>query len=95
MHKLFKSNSFDSQVLTDALKSGKCISAAKLAANSLMSLGPDAAKPALEPLIQAFQCCHLRPVRSDLLRALAALCSTADIIQEFELVTLNYSNQLT
>ncbi|XP_057366558.1 uncharacterized protein LOC130687404 [Daphnia carinata] len=72
------------EVLTAALKSGKCVSAAKLAANSLMSLGADAARPALRPLIEAFQVVHLRPVRADLLRALAALCSSADIIQEFE-----------
>ncbi|XP_032786951.2 uncharacterized protein LOC116924533 isoform X2 [Daphnia magna] len=72
------------EVLTAALKSGKCVSAAKLAANSLMSLGSDAARPALRPLIEAFQVVHLRPVRADLLRALAALCSSADIIQEFE-----------
>lgn len=77
------------QVLTAALKSGKCVSAAKLAANSLMSLGSDAARPALRPLIEAFQVVHLRPVRADLLRALAALCSSADIIQEFETVRLN------
>jgi hypothetical protein len=76
-------------VLTAALKSGKCVSAAKLAANSLMSLGSDAARPALRPLIEAFQVVHLRPVRADLLRALAALCSSADIIQEFETVRLN------
>lgn len=73
-------------MLTAALKSGKCVSAAKLAANSLMSLGADAARPALRPLIEAFQVVHLRPVRADLLRALAALCSSADIIQEFETV---------
>lgn len=76
-------------MLTAALKSGKCVSAAKLAANSLMSLGSDAARPALRPLIEAFQVVHLRPVRADLLRALAALCSSADIIQEFETVRLN------
>ncbi len=51
-----------------------------------MSLGADAARPALRPLIEAFQVVHLRPVRADLLRALAALCSSADIIQEFETV---------
>lgn len=54
-----------------------------------MSLGSDAARPALRPLIEAFQVVHLRPVRADLLRALAALCSSADIIQEFETVRLN------
>ena len=74
------------QVLTAALESGKCISAARLAANSLMSLGADAARPAMRPLIQAFQTAHLRPVWADLLRALSALCSSADIIQDFEMV---------
>lgn len=81
---------FHFQVLTAALKSGKCVSAAKLAANSLMSLGSDAARPALRPLIEAFQVVHLRPVRADLLRALAALCSSADIIQEFETVYFHF-----
>lgn len=76
------------QILTHALRRGKCISAAKLAANSLMSLGPDAAQPALRPLVEAFQCPRLLPVRSDLLRALSALCSSADIIQEFEAVSI-------
>ena len=79
-------------MLTAALKSGKCVSAAKLAANSLMSLGSDAARPALRPLIEAFQVVHLRPVRADLLRALAALCSSADIIQEFETVYIRISS---
>ena len=77
------------QVLTAALQSGKCISAARLAANSLMSLGADAARPAMRPLIQAFQTPHLRPVWADLLRALSALCSSADIIQDFEMVNNN------
>ena len=68
------------------MKNGKCLSAAKLATNSLMSLGPDAARPALATLVGAFHCAHLRPLRSDLLRALSALCSSADIIQQFESV---------
>ena len=74
------------QVLTSALRSGKCVSAARLAANSLMSLGADAARPALRPLVDAFRIGHLRPVRADLLRALSALCSSADVISEFESV---------
>ena len=72
------------EVLTAALESAKCISAARLAANSLMSLGSDASRPALAPLIGAFHRPHLRPVRADLLRALSALCSSADIIRLFE-----------
>lgn len=72
------------EVLTAALESGKCVSAARLAANSLMSLGSDASRPALAPLIGAFHRPHLRPVRADLLRALSALCSSADIIRLFE-----------
>ena len=59
-----------------------------------MSLGSDAARPALRPLIEAFQVVHLRPVRADLLRALAALCSSADIIQEFETVLHSYFHRL-
>jgi len=72
------------QVLTAALQNGNCVSAARLAANSLMSLGADAARPALGPLINAFRQPRLRPVQADLLRALSALCSSADIIQDFE-----------
>lgn len=71
-------------MLTSALTGGKCVSAARLAANSLMSLGSDAARPALRPLVEAFRIGRLRPVRADLLRALSALCSSSDVIRQFE-----------